>query len=985
MRSRKPIILCLIIVMISSIFSLVIKVDNQNKFSPSEVKKVEDIKPKASFQTFNELWIDNSIYGCGNGTWADIAGAYSWCVDVNGDGSLYLIENITLNNLDGIGSPLIIANSTVDFVIQNCTFSNSDNAALEDAGLTLLNVSNGNIFSCNISNNDGHGVFVDILSINNTIKNNTINNNDDGIFFQWDGLPNYAINNTITNFNLNGIDIRSNGVVAENNTVVGGEACILATNGDKIVIRNNTLSGSQYGILATAFTSNLTISGNTMTNVGIYFEQNDVGFRSMEIYANNTVNGNPVYYFKDQKGLNTANFTSVGNPGQILLFNCSYSTISSFNISYTSVGIQLDYHSSHNNITHNKLRDNYYGIKLSYYCENNTIKNNTVKNAANTNIQLEYYNCNNTIIGNTATGGYRGIQVIHYNEDNEITKNDAKNNGYSGIEIFNSYNNNITHNIANENNLGIFLTQSADINFVFNNTCNDNVYGIELWNGCIDNFILENNCTDTSRGFLQARGIYISYSLRNDIINNTIYNNNERGIFIESNSEENNISLNDIRFGKGMGIYLAGACNNNTIYKNNISENSNYGIQLWAACDDNHILENEIISNLESGVYIQGQENCVYNNDIIHNGYSGAFQGGIYLNTALWNNITDNNILLNDDFGIYFNNADYNNIILNDIKNNTYGIFTTANSDYNMFYLNNFTDNTIHGWDQSIRNYWDNGTIGNYWDNYTGSDANDDGIGDTPHVILGGGGAVDHKPIWWDGEGAPGITINSPSEGQLCNATVPFFNVLITGTIDKQWFSFFNGSVWTDNATWTGVEIDQTLWNTAANGSIIVRFWANNSNGETLAERFLYKDILAPNLVIVNPGNFSLHKKTERDFDYNVQEFNLDKMWYSIEGVGRYEFTQNGSFDQAAWDAAWEATSDGNTFTIRFYANDTVGNIKYVDILITVDKSVENVNDDDDDDEEPTAISIGFYSVLIVIISIISLAIIVKYKKSIKY
>jgi hypothetical protein len=32
-------------------------------------------------------------------------------------------------------------------------------------------------------------------------------------------------------------------------------------------------------------------------------------------------------------------------------------------------------------------------------------------------------------------------------------------------------------------------------------------------------------------------------------------------------------------------------------------------------------------------------------------------------------------------------------------------------------------------------NKWDNGSIGNYWSNYNGTDANNDGIGESPYMM----------------------------------------------------------------------------------------------------------------------------------------------------------------------------------------------------------------------------------------------------------
>jgi hypothetical protein len=51
----------------------------------------------------------------------------------------------------------------------------------------------------------------------------------------------------------------------------------------------------------------------------------------------------------------------------------------------------------------------------------------------------------------------------------------------------------------------------------------------------------------------------------------------------------------------------------------------------------------------------------------------------------------------------------------------------------NTFFENNFASKFV--FPVSEANFWDNGSIGNYWSDYKGTDANGDGIGDTPYVI----------------------------------------------------------------------------------------------------------------------------------------------------------------------------------------------------------------------------------------------------------
>ncbi|MCD6485157.1 MAG: hypothetical protein J7L47_08625, partial [Candidatus Odinarchaeota archaeon] len=110
--------------------------------------------------------------------------------------------------------------------------------------------------------------------------------------------------------------------------------------------------------------------------------------------------------------------------------------------------------------------------------------------------------------------------------------------------------------------------------------------------------------------------------------------------------------------------------------------------------------------------------------------------------------------------GIYLLYSTDNTIRFNDIYNNKYGIYVDP-SENNLIYMNNLINNTYQAYFRGAvhPNSWDNGTFGNYWSDYNGTDANEDGIGDTPYYINDDN--VDHYPLMFRFEayyGAPTIT-----------------------------------------------------------------------------------------------------------------------------------------------------------------------------------------------------------------------------------
>ena len=177
---------------------------------------------------------------------------------------------------------------------------------------------------------------------------------------------------------------------------------------------------------------------------------------------------------------------------------------------------------------------------------------------------------------------------------------------------------------------------------------------------------------------------------------------------------------------------------------------------------------------------------------------------------------------------------------------------------------------------------------------------------------------------------APTININSPNSNELFGTSVPSFNVEIYyANLDSMWYTLDIGL--TNTTFTTNGTINQSAWDALPDGNIIIRFYANDSAGNIgFAEVTINKDVVAPIITIINPQNSYVIGATAPNFDISIDELNLDKMWYSLNGGNNVTFTGlTGTINQALWDAL----SDGNV-NIRFYANDTLGRIGFKEVTV---------------------------------------------------
>lgn len=545
------------------------------------------------------------------------------------------------------------------------------------------------------------------------------------------------------------------------------------------------------------------------------------------------------------------------------------------------------------------------------------IKNSTIWNSgiggANGGINLKGV-ANGTIENNTLYDNWHGVRLENSN-DNLITNNTIIGGFNIGVFFYgNSHYNTVAKNIIRDGNRAveaIFTSPSNNIT-IYNNLMTSNTYGMYLEG--VNHTITDNIMKDN------YYGISIRDSHDSKIFRNMINGSGAYGLIV-SNSDNVKIVNNTLKYGEYTAMHLGRSDFNEVIgniVSNNGATNGHHGVVI-AGSSYIILLNNTISFNTGSGLHLYGEHDTTNYNQVLNNTIHNNGVYGVLIEFSNFNNISNN--ILRDDVG------------------GSYGDEFLIDGDNNLFFANHFISASIYtGRDRGTNNKWNNTYIGNYWSSYTGVDANDDGIGDTPYAPYWLYGLPDFLPIWWD---SPLITINSPYENDVFELS-PTFNVSLSrGNVNQSWYTIDYGVT---NITFTGLNgvIDPVEWDKTVVGQIDLTFYVNDSMGYIGSETVqVIKAYEAPLITINSPTLNQTFGFTTPEFNITINDLSpINATWYTIDGgLTNYTFSGlTGTMDQTAW-----SNKGTEIITLRFYANDSLGYVGFKDVVIWKDIIAPNI------------------------------------------
>lgn len=432
-------------------------------------------------------------------------------------------DNLLYENWDPDGAGVYLLSSDNNLVAGNVAVGNAKGILLWssdantitgnnlstnwDYGTYLRSANDNTIDNNSFFDNWGRGVRV-VQSNGNVVSNNTFIQNYEGMSLE-SSSSNVVANNTLLNNWDNGIEISGTGSnrVADNLLRNNWGDGIRTSYASYNLIENNSIEGSYRADIALVSSNHETVLNNTMVGGGVYIDASAYYGKSLShwnthsIPTSNTVNGKPVYYWKDVMGGSIP-----VDVGQAILANCSGVIVDGVNISAVATSVEAGF-SSGITISNITSWDAFYPILLM---QSQSVHVQDIVMSAVTQM---------------------GVNMV-FTHDSTITNVSVRSSEYAGAYLRNSYRNELTaFNASGVTATGIFLDYSGD----------NSILGSFFWynegNGA-DLVTSKNNTISNSSLIGNANGVILSNADNNTFENNTIASNEELGLTAFNSSTE---------------------------------------------------------------------------------------------------------------------------------------------------------------------------------------------------------------------------------------------------------------------------------------------------------------------------------------------------------------------------------------------------------------------------------------------------------------
>jgi len=409
------------------------------------------------------------------------------------DKSVQIIGNGSdVTFVDGSGEDEHVFKVTADqveitgFTIQNCSIGYSgvrvyggscivhDNIFSECGGGVELYWTHDNIIKYNTMNGNLWGIYVDDCS-DCYIENNSMIDNLYGmeLGFSMIEIKDNLIEN---NFNLGILQIWSNKVVIQGNSMLYNFFGLQMFSSNHNTIKNNIIQNNYYHGISIHKSSN-----NNFIDNAIYINR----YRGVSFWYNS--NSNCI----ENNGIIQNNYEGIS------FDSSSYNLISLNNISnHNRTGIILWFSSDFNVISNNAIYGNERDGVRFWHSSNNNVLSNTINSNGQDGVYVMSSSYSN-IANNTINNNEYGVNI--WSSSNNKIANNTINNNDIGIWLVGSNNNSIYYNDIYSNEDGVIIWYSSNTNICINTISNNNGFGLKLQWLCNDNTIHKNNFIANNR------------------------------------------------------------------------------------------------------------------------------------------------------------------------------------------------------------------------------------------------------------------------------------------------------------------------------------------------------------------------------------------------------------------------------------------------------------------------------------------------------